>query len=119
MKETREVIKLYMETADGFYSLQGKRGIRFTKGRLKFRKDVKKALSHALSILDKWEGLPSEGEILNSLCKYFNDEKQLCITYRDQCSCNGECSRCDGSGFVLRDWIVNLAQAIHKANKGR
>lgn len=56
------------------------------------------------------------GEILDCICKYFNDNKYLCITYRDECSCKGECARCDGTGFVLREWVVNLAQALSKTS---
>jgi len=54
-KECVEVLKLYLEMADSFYNLQEKSGVKFTKGRLKFRKDIKEAVSYALTTLPKYE----------------------------------------------------------------
>lgn len=46
-----EVLKLYLKIADTFYITQISRGVKFTKGRLKFRKDVKQAVTLAIRSL--------------------------------------------------------------------
>lgn len=53
VKESVEVLKLYLKMADAFYTTQEQQGAKFTKGRLKFRKDVREAVTHAIVVLEK------------------------------------------------------------------
>ena len=44
IKEAVKVLELYLRIADAFYNSQKCAGVKFRKGRLKFRKDVKEAI---------------------------------------------------------------------------
>lgn len=44
IKEAIKVAKLYLKFADNFYKVQEQLGVKFPKGRLKFRRDIKEAL---------------------------------------------------------------------------
>ncbi len=50
-KDATEVLKLYLKVADALYATQENAGIKFTKGRLKFRKDVKRAVHRGMAAL--------------------------------------------------------------------
>jgi len=48
-KEAIKVLKLYLKLSDVFYSAQISMGAKFTKGRLKFKQDVKDAINYFIN----------------------------------------------------------------------
>lgn len=48
--EAIKIAKLYLKVADTFYNLQKQRGFELTKGRIKFRKDIKEAIKTLIDI---------------------------------------------------------------------
>jgi len=55
LERCKSVLKLYLKISDTFYESQQNTGAKFTKGRLKFRKDVKESITTALQLIDKYE----------------------------------------------------------------
>ena len=85
------MLKLYIKIADGFYDAQISSGVKFTKGRLKFRKDVKEALTYFIDLAEKVERakleLPPKRDERSCNCKVegcgckvydFNEALDLC-----------------------------------------
>jgi hypothetical protein len=48
-KEAVKILKLYLKVADAFYATQISMGAKFTKGRLKFRQDIKDAINYFIN----------------------------------------------------------------------
>jgi hypothetical protein len=76
MKDAGEVLKIYLQVADAFYNLQAKNGVKFTKGRLKFRKDVKKAVETGIitiKIIEWALSLPKNNGIRYAIIEKFKE----------------------------------------------
>jgi len=78
----KSVLKLYLKISDTFYESQQNTGAKFTKGRLKFRKDVKESITTALQLIDKYEQY--EGCIMKDIIDENQDLKDILLT-RDHC----------------------------------
>lgn len=48
-KEAVKIMKLYLKLSDAFYAAQISMGAKFTVGRLKFRKDIKEAVTFLIT----------------------------------------------------------------------
>jgi uncharacterized protein YjaG (DUF416 family) len=48
-----EVLNISLKVNDAFYKMQDNAGLKFTEGRLKYREDVKQAVSLAIQILSR------------------------------------------------------------------
>ncbi|MFA6972507.1 MAG: hypothetical protein WC208_14075 [Gallionella sp.] len=55
LQDATEVLRIYLKLSDSFYAIQKKHGVKFTKGRLKFRSDMKKSVHTALASLKTLE----------------------------------------------------------------
>jgi len=55
VEEAVKVIELYMEMSKEFYKIQEKQGVNFTKGRKKFREDLKQALQTLIQAVNPKE----------------------------------------------------------------
>jgi hypothetical protein len=49
VREAIKIMRLYQKIADAFYAMQINAGAKFTRGRLKFRRDVKEAIDCLIS----------------------------------------------------------------------
>ena len=51
--EAIEVLRLYLKISDAWYKTQENMGLKFTKGRKKFRREVKDAILTLISVAER------------------------------------------------------------------